>query len=59
MPVDMAFRESKLLSTWATTYAGSEEHFVVDFQRSLQRMLQMGAGLGEHPLHLRSYSFST
>ena len=48
MPVDMAFRDSEILSAWATTYAGSEEHFVVDFQRSLQRMLQMGAGLGEN-----------
>ena len=49
LPVDIAFRESEVLASWSEFYAGDEAHFVADFQRSFQRMMQMGAGLGKRP----------
>ena len=46
LPSDMALREASVFSVWAMQYANNETMFITDFQRTLQRMLQLGSGMG-------------
>lgn len=45
LPADMALREAVTLAKWAAVYAADEAKFTSDFQRAMQRMLQLGAGI--------------
>ena len=42
-------RSSRIFSEWVLTYALDEEAFLRDFQRTLQRVLQVGGRLAHHP----------
>jgi hypothetical protein len=44
LPADMALREADPLARWSRAYAADEALFVRDFQRAMQRMMQLGAG---------------
>lgn len=45
LPADMALREADEMAKWSEVYANDEARFVRDFQRAMQRMLQLGAGV--------------
>ena len=42
LPSDMALRTSKVFSYWAVSYALKPDAFTADFQRAMQRLLQVG-----------------
>lgn len=44
LPSDMALKEADAYAKWARKYAADEALFTLDFQRTMQRLLQLGAG---------------